>query len=118
MRLRDGARDGRRGDSRLCGGRRRRCDLRLEHHDGEQTTPQNSTRRSSSPRAQRAGRQIAGFAAEPALVEFEDRFAELAEAYEAKQVPRDLAVLWTQVFRLAGAYPVGRPSQYGVLVVY
>ena len=63
-------------------------------------------------------RQIASFAAEPALVEFEDRLDELVDAYAAKQIPHDLAALWSQVFRLAGASPVGRPFQYGVLVVH
>lgn len=63
-------------------------------------------------------RQIADFTAEPALVELENRFDELVDACAAKQVSCDLAVLWAQVFRLAGASPVGRPFQYGVLVVH
>ncbi len=58
------------------------------------------------------------FASEPALVEFEARFDELVEAYQAKQIPHDLRVLWDQVFRLAGESPVGRPFQYGALEVH
>jgi len=63
-------------------------------------------------------RQKARFASEPALVEFEARFDELADAYEAKQLPHDLRVLWGQVFRLAGESPVGRPFRYGALEVH
>ena len=63
-------------------------------------------------------REVASFAAEPALVEFEARFDELAEAYEAKQIPHELRVLWAQVFRLAGESPVGRPFRYRALEVH
>ena len=62
--------------------------------------------------------RIASFASEPALVEFEARFDELLEAYQAKQIPDELRVLWAQVFRLAGESPVGRPFRYGPLVVH
>ena len=58
------------------------------------------------------------FASEPALIEFEARFDELADACEAKQIPHDLRVLWARVFRLAGDSPVGRPFQYGTLEVH
>jgi len=58
------------------------------------------------------------FAAEPALVEFEARFDELAEAYESKQVPHDLRVLWAQVFQLARESPLGPPFRYGALEVH
>ncbi|MDE2893749.1 MAG: hypothetical protein OXN86_14745 [Chloroflexota bacterium] len=62
--------------------------------------------------------QIDLFATEPALIELEARFDELADAYEAKQIPHDLGVLWAQVFRLAGKSPVGRPFRYGALEVH
>ena len=58
------------------------------------------------------------FASEPALIEFEARFDELADACEAKQIPHDLRVLWARVFRLAGDSPVGRPFQYGALELH
>jgi len=63
-------------------------------------------------------RQVASFAIEPALVEFQARFDELADAYEAKQIPHDLLVLWAEVFRLAGESPVGRSFRYGALEVH
>lgn len=63
-------------------------------------------------------KQKKSFASEPALVEFEDRFNELADAYEVKQIPRDLVALWGQVFRLAGDSPVGCPFRYGALEVH
>lgn len=62
--------------------------------------------------------QIDLFATEPALIELEARFDELADAYEAKQIPHDLGVLWAQVFRLAGKSPAGRPFRYGALEVH
>ncbi|MCY4618408.1 MAG: hypothetical protein OXD50_07635 [Chloroflexi bacterium] len=73
-------------------------------------------------RARRVGKELAKrtdrFASEPVLVEFEDRFDELIEAYEAKQLPHDLRVLWAQLFRLADESPVGRPFRYGALEVH
>ena len=63
-------------------------------------------------------RRVASFASEPALIEFEARFDEIAEAYQAKQIPHDLRVLWGQVFRLAGESPFGRPFRYGPLEVH
>lgn len=58
------------------------------------------------------------FAAEPALIEFEVRFDELADAYESKQVPHDLRVLWAQVFQLARESPLGPPFRYRALEVH
>ena len=75
-----------------------------------------------SIRARRDERELENrkyrFASEPALIEFEARFDELADACEAKQIPHDLRVLWARVFRLAGDSPVGRPFQYGALEVH
>ena len=58
------------------------------------------------------------FASEPALIEFEARFDELVEAFQAKELPHDLRVLWAQVFRLAGASPLGPPFCYGALEIH
>lgn len=58
------------------------------------------------------------FASEPTLIEFEARFDELADACEAKQIPRDLRVLWAWLFSLAGDSPVGQQIQYGALEVH
>ena len=58
------------------------------------------------------------FAVEPALVEIEGRFDELREAFEARDVPFDLRVLWAKVFRLIGRAPVKPPFQYGELVIH
>lgn len=63
-------------------------------------------------------KRIDGFAAEPSLIEFEARFDELVDAYQAKRIPRELGVLWAQVFRLAGESPVGRPFQHGTLEIH
>ena len=62
--------------------------------------------------------RIKRFAAEPALVEIEDRFDELHKAFESRDVPFDLRGLWAKVFRLAGRAPVKPPFQYGELVLH
>lgn len=61
---------------------------------------------------------IKRFAAEPAMVEIEDRFDELRKAFESRDVPVDLKVLWAKVSRLAGRAPVNPPFQYGDLVFH
>ncbi len=58
------------------------------------------------------------FAAEPAMVEMEERFDDLHKAFEARDVPFDLRVLWAKVFRLADRAPVKPPFQYGELVIH
>ena len=58
------------------------------------------------------------FASEPALIEFEARFDELADACETKEIPHDLRVLWARVFHLTVDSPVGRPFRYGALEVH
>ena len=58
------------------------------------------------------------FAAEPAMVGIENRFDELHKAFESKNVPFDLRVLWAKVFRLVGRAPVKPPFQYGELVFH
>lgn len=58
------------------------------------------------------------FAAEPAMVEIEERFDELRKAFESRDVPFDLRVLWAKVFRLIGRAPVKPPFQYGELVIH
>lgn len=63
-------------------------------------------------------KEVASFASEPALIEFEDRFDELVTAYQAKQIPRDLADLWSRVSRLARESPIGPPFRYRALVVH
>ena len=62
--------------------------------------------------------RIKGFAAEPALVEIEDRFDELHSAYISRDVPYDLRILWTKTFWLAGKAPVGPPFRYGALELH
>jgi len=61
---------------------------------------------------------IKSFAAEPAMVEIEDRFDELCKAFESRDVPFDLRVLWAKVFRLVARAPVNPPLQYGELVIH
>ena len=63
-------------------------------------------------------KEVASFASEPALIEIEDRFSELVTAYESHRIPRDLADLWSRVFRLAGESPMGRPFRYGTVAVH
>ncbi|MYD88230.1 MAG: hypothetical protein F4152_01305 [Dehalococcoidia bacterium] len=58
------------------------------------------------------------FAAEPAMVEMEERFDELHRAFESRDVPFDLRLLWAKVFRLAGRAPIKPPFQYGELVIH
>ncbi len=67
---------------------------------------------------ERQAESIKRFAAEPAMVEIEDRFDELRQAFESRDVPFDLRVLWAGVFRLAGRAPVKPPFQYGELVFH
>ena len=70
-------------------------------------------------RARKAQRErVERFAAEPRLQEIEDRFDELVAAYRAKSIPDCLGALWSDVYRLAGAAPVGAPFQYGTLVIH
>ena len=64
--------------------------------------------------AQRVGR----FRSEPALVEFEARYDELAGAYQTKETPFDLGALWVQVFRVVGETPLGTPFRFGALEVH
>ena len=70
----------------------------------------------------REGRQsaqeVASFASEPALFEIGGRFGDLVTMCESKQIPRDLAELWSQVFRMAGESPVDHAFRYGELVVH
>ena len=65
----------------------------------------------------RQAESIKRFGADPALREIEDRFDELHDAYTSKDVPYELRVVWTKVFRLAGEAPVRPPFQYRALVL-
>ena len=61
--------------------------------------------------------RILRFSAEPDLQAMEDRFDELFEAHQARNVPPELRALWGRVYRLASKSPVKRPFRFGSLTI-